>query len=72
MGAARVGTVRAWVRALRFDEVEPLARRALELKSAFEVSELVSPAASLLAKLDDATGERVQRGAGVVALGGQP
>jgi phosphoenolpyruvate-protein kinase (PTS system EI component) len=72
VGAARVGTVRAWVRALRFGEVQPLARQALELKSAFEVSELVSPVASLLAKLDDAAGERIQRGTGVVALGGQP
>src|SRR5205823_6557276 len=37
VGAARVGTVRAWTRSLRFTEVKQLAGRALELAGAFEV-----------------------------------
>jgi phosphoenolpyruvate-protein kinase (PTS system EI component) len=72
VGAARVGAVRAWVRALRFGDVAALAQRALGMSTAAEVAELVSPASALLGELDDAAGERVDRGAGVVALGRQP
>jgi phosphoenolpyruvate-protein kinase (PTS system EI component) len=72
VGAARVGSVRAWVRALRFDDTRALARHALELRGAFEVAEELGATARLLAELDDAAGERLESGPGVVALGGQP
>jgi phosphoenolpyruvate-protein kinase (PTS system EI component) len=71
-GAARVGMVRAWVRALRYDDARALAAHALELGSASEVADAVAPTARLLAELDDAAGEGVESSAGVVALGGQP
>jgi phosphoenolpyruvate-protein kinase (PTS system EI component) len=72
VGAARVGTVRAWVRALRFSEVSDLAQRAQALSSAFEVSELLQPLAGLLGQLDDVPAQGVESSAGVVAIGGQP
>ncbi|MEA2496516.1 MAG: multiphosphoryl transfer protein [Thermoleophilaceae bacterium] len=71
-GAALVGTVRAWTRALEFAAVAELAQRALALESAFEVAELMRPTAELVGKLDNASGESVEGGAGVVAIGGQP
>ncbi len=42
-GAARVGAVRAWVRALDHGETEGLARRALEASDAAEVERLARP-----------------------------
>jgi phosphoenolpyruvate-protein kinase (PTS system EI component) len=45
VGAARVGAVRAWVRALDHGEAEQLARRALEAGDAAEVERLARPAA---------------------------
>ena len=69
---ARVGTVRAWVRSLRFDEARTLAARALECSSAAEVAAELRPVAELLAELDDAAGEDIEGRTGVVALGGQP
>ena len=42
-GAARVGAVRAWVRALNHGETEELARRALEAADAAEVEALARP-----------------------------
>jgi phosphoenolpyruvate-protein kinase (PTS system EI component) len=44
-GAARVGAVRAWVRALDHRETEQLARQALEASDAAEVVALVHPLA---------------------------
>jgi multiphosphoryl transfer protein len=46
-GAARVGAVRAWVRALDHGETEELARRALDARDAFEVEALERPLAEL-------------------------
>ena len=45
-GAARVGAVRAWVRALDHGETQELARRALEAGDAAEVERLAQPLAS--------------------------
>jgi len=45
-GAARVGAVRAWVRALDHGETQELARRALEADDAAEVERLAQPLAS--------------------------
>ena len=64
---------RAWVRELDFDGVSALAGCALELESAGEVAELLGPLADeLLGQPGDAGAERVEGGAGVVAIGGQP
>ena len=71
VGAARVGTVRGWVRELDFDGVAMLARHALELTSAAEVAHVMQPLAELLGQLDDTAGEGVESGVGVVAVGGQ-
>jgi phosphoenolpyruvate-protein kinase (PTS system EI component) len=46
-GAARVGAVRTWVRALDHGEAEQLARRALEAGDAVEVEQLARPMAAL-------------------------
>jgi len=46
-GAARVGAVRAWVRALDHGETEQLAGRALEARDAAEVEQLARPLAEL-------------------------
>jgi phosphoenolpyruvate-protein kinase (PTS system EI component) len=72
VGAARVGTVRAWVRALDYDDVGSRAARTLELRTASEVAEELRPVAELLAEVDDAAGEGLNGRSGVVALGGQP
>jgi len=45
-GAARVGSVRAWVRALDHGEAEQLAHRALEARDAAEVERLARPLVS--------------------------
>jgi phosphoenolpyruvate-protein kinase (PTS system EI component) len=71
-GAARVGTVRSWVRALDYGEMRELAGRALACDSAHEVLDLVRPTADLLGQLDDVAGQGVESGAGVLTLGGQP
>ena len=44
-GAARVGSLRAWIRALDHRESERLARRALEARDAAEVERLARPLA---------------------------
>jgi phosphoenolpyruvate-protein kinase (PTS system EI component) len=72
VGAARVGSVRAWVRSLRYDEARGLAARTLECAGTGEVADVVRPVAELLAELDDAAGDGIEGRAGVVALGGQP
>ncbi len=51
VGAARVATVRAWVRALDYDELATVARQALGAESAAEVESL---AGQLRRLLDDA------------------
>lgn len=71
VGAARVGAVRGWVRALRYDNVQRAALAACEARSAAEVATLVEPLSALLGELDDAAGESVEGSPGVVALGGQ-
>jgi phosphoenolpyruvate-protein kinase (PTS system EI component) len=71
VGAARVGAVRGWVRALRFDASRQVALAACEAASAGEVATLVDPLSALLGELDDAAGESVDGGAGIVTLGGQ-
>jgi phosphoenolpyruvate-protein kinase (PTS system EI component) len=45
-GAARVGAVRAWVRALDYGAAQELARRALEASDAAEVERLAQPLVS--------------------------
>ena len=51
VGAAAVARVRAWVRALDFEDAAAIARRALDAESAVEVESLGRPLRSLL---DDA------------------
>ncbi len=46
VGAARVGAVRAWVRALDYGEAQALAGQALEASDAAEVERLVRPLVS--------------------------
>jgi phosphoenolpyruvate-protein kinase (PTS system EI component) len=46
-GAARIGALRAWIRALDHGETEELARRALEARDAAEVERLARPLAAL-------------------------
>ena len=45
-GAARVGSVRGWVRALDYGETEKLAQRALAATDAAEVERLAQPLVS--------------------------
>ena len=45
-GAARVGAVRAWVRALNYGDTQDLARRALEANDAAEVERLAQSVVS--------------------------
>ena len=45
-GAARVGAVRAWVRALDYGQTQEFARRALEASDAAEVERLAQPLVS--------------------------
>jgi multiphosphoryl transfer protein len=73
VGAARVGTVREWVRSLRYDDAGALARRCLSAASAAEVAAIASPLARSLEVLEggDATGERVNGAGRVVAVGPQ-
>jgi phosphoenolpyruvate-protein kinase (PTS system EI component) len=72
VGAARVGTVRAWVRALEFSDVRARAARAVTFRAASETADEMSLVTELLAEVDDAAGERLESRSGVVALGGQP
>jgi signal transduction protein with GAF and PtsI domain len=74
VGAARVGAVRGWVRALELTQTQRLARAALEAPSATAVADLAAPTAEALRLLDeagDAAGESVEGGAGVVSVGPQ-
>jgi phosphoenolpyruvate-protein kinase (PTS system EI component) len=71
VGAARVGQVRQWVRALEHARMRALAETAMELQSAAAVAELMRPVAELLGEAGDAAAERVQSGVGVIAVGPQ-
>jgi phosphoenolpyruvate-protein kinase (PTS system EI component) len=70
IGAARVGTVRAWVRATRHDEARAIAAAALSAPDAGAVERLVSRAASRLELLErgDAGAEDADRLGGVVPV----
>ncbi len=52
VGASRVGTVRAWVRELRLEEVQELAMRALGCATPEGVAALVAPIAERLAAVE--------------------
>jgi phosphoenolpyruvate-protein kinase (PTS system EI component) len=81
VGAARVGTARAWIRRLRADDAQRLARSALAMNSAEDVERAVTSLAEELqsepqdggsdgsAQSSDGSCERVERGPGVGALG---
>jgi phosphoenolpyruvate-protein kinase (PTS system EI component) len=71
VGAARVGEVRAWVRALSLRECTALARRALRAESEADVAALTADVAGQLgsAEFRDAAGERVNGSGSVVSLG---
>ncbi len=62
VGASRVGTVRAWVRELVFDELQELATLALGCTTAKDVEALVAPVAERLAAVERG-GPLVGRGA---------
>jgi phosphoenolpyruvate-protein phosphotransferase len=68
VGAARVGAVRSWVRALSQADCSSLARRALRAKDAAGVAAVMNPIAEQLGsvKLRDVAGERLN-GAGSIA-----
>jgi phosphoenolpyruvate-protein kinase (PTS system EI component) len=70
VGAARVGEVRAWVRALSQLECTTLARRALRARSGADVTAITSVVADQLgsAEFRDAAGERLNGGGSVVSL----
>jgi phosphoenolpyruvate-protein kinase (PTS system EI component) len=73
VGAARVGTVRAWIRALRHVDCCVLAERALGAADAAEVAALAAPTARRLASVErgDERAEGVERSSSVVATGRQ-
>jgi multiphosphoryl transfer protein len=70
VGAARVGEVRAWVRALSHGDCVALARRALRAQRQDEVVALTADVAEQLgsAEFRDAAGERLNGAGGVVPL----
>ena len=53
VGAARVGSVRAWVRSLDFERTEAMARSVLRARTIGEVAGLVGPGARRLELLDE-------------------
>jgi phosphoenolpyruvate-protein kinase (PTS system EI component) len=77
VGAARVGSVRGWVRALNRDEARRAAEAALNAAGPDEAAALGSnllsgdeaAAGSRLLQSGDDAGQRVQRDGGVVAVG---
>jgi phosphoenolpyruvate-protein phosphotransferase len=73
VGAARVGTVRAWVRELRHEDCHQLARRALAAPGPEEVAALVAPLARSLRlpEAGDAAGQGLDGAGGVFAVGPQ-
>jgi phosphoenolpyruvate-protein kinase (PTS system EI component) len=71
VGAARVGVVRAWVRALDHASAHGFAARALVADDAREVERLVRPLRDLLAA-GEAGAQGLDGGNGVVAFGPNP
>jgi phosphoenolpyruvate-protein kinase (PTS system EI component) len=69
VGAARVGAVRAWIRALDHDACARAAREALAASGPAAVAAL---AAELLPQAGEAVGERADGDGGVLALRTQP
>jgi phosphoenolpyruvate-protein kinase (PTS system EI component) len=69
VGAARVGAVRAWIRALDAAECARAAQRALDAPDAEAAAAI---GAALLPQAGQAVGERADGQGGVVALGAQP
>ena len=70
VGAARVGTVREWVRRLSAADAVGLAGRALSFRDAADVAALVRGASGVrLDEPGDASLERVEGGVRTVALG---
>ena len=53
VGAAMVGSVRAWVRALDHGEAQTVARRAIDAESAAEVQALTRSLRRLLEETED-------------------
>jgi multiphosphoryl transfer protein len=74
VGAARVGQVRAWIRALSYLDALALARTALASRSAQQIAALVDPVAAGLQLLDqtsDAVGQRLNGAGSFLTLGAQ-
>jgi multiphosphoryl transfer protein len=74
VGAARVGQVRAWIRALSYLDALALARTALASRSAEQIGALVDPVAAGLRLLDqagDAVGQGLNGAGSFLALGAQ-
>jgi phosphoenolpyruvate-protein kinase (PTS system EI component) len=71
VGAARVGEVRAWIRALSFRDCVALARRSLRAKGQAEVVAVTADLAEQLgsAEFRDAAGERLNGTGSVISLG---
>jgi phosphoenolpyruvate-protein kinase (PTS system EI component) len=75
VGAARVGMVREWVRALDRSHCAELAKAALAAAGPDEVAGLAADSAALLRSVGqraDAAGQSVDGSGGVVAIGPQP
>ena len=74
VGAARVGTLRSWVRALDYGDMRALAARTLRCSGPAEVATLLEPVAERLRVLElgDAQGEGVDGAGGVVTVGSKP
>ena len=73
VGAARVGTVRGWVRTLSFTATRDLQRKAQSLKSADDVEKLVAATSErlLLDERADTDAEILERPVGVGAAGAE-
>jgi phosphoenolpyruvate-protein kinase (PTS system EI component) len=70
VGAARVGTVRAWIRALSLAKADAVAATALAAPDAAAVERLAEPLRRVL-EGGDAAGEGLEGGAGVLTVGPQ-
>jgi phosphoenolpyruvate-protein kinase (PTS system EI component) len=73
-GAARVGAVREWVRALTYGSARELARNCLRARTAFDAEAIARPLARSLESLErgDAAGESVNGAVRVVTVGPEP
>jgi hypothetical protein len=73
VGAARVGVVRSWIRALSHADARKAARKALEATSVADVLAAVGSLSRQLELLEvgDAAGQPLQRPVGVGTLGSQ-